>query len=328
MIRRFLEPLAWAGVAVAVFWGLPDRLALVTHLATLALFALSLHVLVGLGGILSLGHAAFFGLGAYTVGLLALQGWTEPLTGLLAAGIIGAVAGLAAGSVLARLRGLPALMVTLGLGLLLHEAALRLPGLTGGEDGLSGLETAPIFGSFAFDLWGKTAYWYALSVLAAAFWCVSRLEAAPFGVSLRALHDNPIRLHALGIGQTARVQTAYGISGVLAGLAGGLLTQTTQFVSVEAFSFHRSADVLVMLILGGVGRRYGALLGPVLYGVLRDVLADWHPTYWGAGLGLALMAVVLLAPQGLLGLRWLRARANPERVETPATTHLHKKTDI
>ncbi|KJV08404.1 ABC transporter permease, partial [Elstera litoralis] len=294
--------------ASAVFWGLPEHLALATHLTILALFALSLHLLVGLAGLLSLGHAAFFGLGAYTAGLLARAGWTEPLTGLVAAAAIGLLAGAAAGAILGRLRGLAALMVTLGLGLLLHEAALRLPGVTGGEDGLSGLDTAPLFGQFSFDLWGKTGYWYALAVLAGAFWLVSRLEAAPFGVSLRALHDNPTRLQALGIAQTARVRTAYALSGALAGLAGGLLTQTTQFVSVEVFSFHRSADLLVMLILGGVGRRYGALLGPVLYGVLREGFAAWHPAYWGAGLGLALMAIVLFAPHGLLGLRLFRPK--------------------
>lgn len=311
-MTRGREPLAWALVAVAVFWGLPEHLALATHLAILALFALSLHLLVGLGGLLSLGHAAFFGLGAYTAGLLALQGWTEPLTGLALAGLVGGLAGTLAGAVLGRLQGLAALMVTLGLGLLLHEAALRLPGLTGGEDGLAGLETAALFGRFSFDLWGRTGYWYAVSLLALAFWGVSRLEAAPFGVSLRAMQDNPIRLQAMGMSRTARVCAAYGVAGMLAGVAGGLLTQTTQFVSVEVFSFHRSADLLVMLILGGVGRRYGALLGPALYGVLREVLAAWHPAFWGAGLGFALMAIVLLAPQGLLALRLIQ-KTRPEQ---------------
>lgn len=303
-MRRWAEPLAWAVAALAIFWGLPDRLALATHISVLALFALSLHVLTGLGGILSLGQAVFFGLGAYTAGKLAQAGWDEPLSGLLAAALVGGGAGGLAGSVLARLRGLPALMVTLGLGLLLHEAALRLPGLTGGEDGLPSLTIAPLFGTFAFDLWGRTAYWYGVALLALGFWGVKRLETAPFGLSLRALHDNPVRMQALGMSIAARVRGAYLIAGALAGVAGGLLTQTTQFVSAEVFSFHRSADILVMLILGGIGRRYGALLGPLLYAILRDFLADWHPAYWGAGLGVALMAIVLLAPKGLLGLRF------------------------
>lgn len=297
------EPIAWAVIAAAVFWGLPEWLALATHVTVLALLTLSLHVLTGLGGILTLGHAAFFGLGAYAVGLAAQAGWTEPVSGLLLAALVGAVAGGGAGVVLARLRGLSALMVTLGLGLLLHEAALRLPGLTGGEDGLAGLTIAPLFGFFPFDLWGRTAYWYALALLALAFWGVTRLEAAPFGVGLRALHDNPTRLAALGASVAVQVRTAYLIAGLLAAVAGGLMVQTVQFVSVEVFSFHRSADLLVMLILGGVGRRYGAILGPLLYGVLREFLSGWHPAYWGAGLGIALMAIVLLAPQGLLGLR-------------------------
>lgn len=302
-MRRWIEPLAWAVAALAIFWGLPDRLALATHINVLALFALSLHVLTGLGGILSLGQAVFFGLGAYTVGTLAQIGWGEPLSGLLAAALVGGSAGGLVGTILARLRGLPALMVTLGLGLLLHEAALRLTGLTGGEDGLSGIVIGPVFGVFAFDLWGRTAYWYGFILLALGFWGVKRLEAAPFGQSLRALHDNPIRMQALGMRIADRVRGAYLIAGAIAGVAGGLLTQTTQFVSAEVFSFHRSADILVMLILGGIGRRYGALLGPLLYALLRDYLADWHPAYWGAGLGIALMAVVLLAPKGLLGLR-------------------------
>lgn len=302
-MRRWIEPLAWAAAALAIFWGLPDRLALATHISVLALFALSLHVLTGLGGILSLGQAVFFGLGAYTVGTLAQMGWGEPLSGLLAAALVGGSAGGLVGTILARLRGLPALMVTLGLGLLLHEAALRLTGLTGGEDGLSGIVIGPVFGVFTFDLWGRTAYWYGFILLALGFWGVKRLEAAPFGQSLRALHDNPIRMQALGMRIADRVRGAYLIAGAIAGVAGGLLTQTTQFVSAEVFSFHRSADILVMLILGGIGRRYGALLGPLLYALLRDYLADWHPAYWGAGLGLILMAVVLLAPKGLLGLR-------------------------
>jgi branched-chain amino acid transport system permease protein len=288
-------------VAVAIPVLAPDHLALAAQVAITGLFALSLDLLVGYAGILSLGHAAFFGIGAYGAGLAAAAGWGEPLTGLLIAGAAAGLAGALASVIVVRLRHLQQIVVTLGIGLVAFEAAGRLPGLTGGDDGLQGISVWPVLGLFPFDLWGRTAYAYALGTLALGFALTTRLVHSPFGLALRGLRDNPRRMVAIGVPAEARLRQAHAMAAILAGVAGGLLTQTTQFVGVDVLSFSRSADVLVMLVLGGPGRRYGGLIGAAVYVVARDQLAAVDPRYWMGGLGIVLVVVVLFAPGGVLG---------------------------
>ncbi|MFD2238073.1 branched-chain amino acid ABC transporter permease [Aureimonas populi] len=316
-----LEVLLWASFALAPLLA-PDHLLLLSQVAVLALFAISLDILIGHAGITSLGHAAFFGIGAYGASLLALNGWEEPLSGLFLSALAAGLAGLAMAPLVVRVHGLAQLMVTLALALLLHEGASRWRAVTGGDDGLAGFMIAPVFGVFEFDLFGVTAYGYALAVTAAGFLLARLIAASPFGFALAGLRQNPQRMAAIGTAGRARLTQAYAISAFLAGLAGALLAQTAQSVALESLSLQRSAEVLVILILGGVGSRYGALIGAVVYVAMRDWLAAMSPQYWMGWLGLVMILVVLLAPKGIVGItRALAARlAGPRRPrgEAPA----------
>ena len=278
----------------------PGYLSLASQIAITALFALSLDLILGYAGIVSLGHAAFFGLGAYGAGLLAKHGWAEPLTGLALAGILSGTVGYATSHVVVRFRHLALIMLTLGFGLLLHEAANSASALTGGVDGLQGFRVPSVLG-FRFDLYGTTAYAYALAVLFACFLITRRIIHSPFGLALRGIRENATRMPAIGAPSRAHLRKAYTLAAVMAGIAGALLTQTTSTVSLEVLSFGRSADVLVILILGGAGRLYGGILGAILYMVARDQFSGANPQYWYFWIGLLLIAVVMFLPNGILG---------------------------
>jgi len=279
----------------------PSYLQLASQVAITALFALSLDLILGYAGIVSLGHAAFFGLGAYAAGILSKHGWGEPLSLLVVAAAIAGAAGYATSFVIARFRHLALIMITLGLGLLLHEAANSASWLTGGADGLQGVRIRPLLETFRFDLYGRTAYAYSLVVLFLAFLVARRLIHSPFGLALRGMRENPVRMPAIGAPGRAHIRKIYTIAAVMAGLAGALLAETTSTVSLEVLSFQRSADVLVILILGGTGRLYGGILGAILYMVARDQFSGVNPQYWYFWIGLLLVVVVMLLPNGILG---------------------------
>ena len=307
--RRKLETRSrWPGLEGA-FWlatlspflFFPSHLQLASQVAIAALFALSLDLLLGYSGIVSLGHAAFFGLGAYTAGLLAKGGWGEPVTGLAAAAAVAGLAGYAASFIVSRVRHLALIMITLGLGLLVHEAANKAHWLTGGADGLQGVRMWPLLGRFRFDLYGYTAYGYSLVVLALAFVVVRRIVNSPFGLSLRGIRENPARMPVLGAPRRSHIRTVCTIAALLAGLAGALLAQTTETVSLATLEFQRSAEVLVILILGGAGRLYGGLIGAVIFLVARDRFSGLNPQYWYFWMGALLVLVVMLLPDGVLG---------------------------
>jgi branched-chain amino acid transport system permease protein len=278
----------------------PDYLSLASQIAITALFALSLDLILGYAGIVSLGHAAFFGVGAYSAGLLAKHYWNEPLTGLLVAAILSGLVGYATGHIVVRFRHLALIMLTLGLGLLLHEAANSASALTGGADGLQGFRVPSVLG-FRFDLYGKVAYAYALAVLFLCFLVSRRIIHSPFGLALRGIRENATRMPAIGAPSRAHLRKAYTIAAVMAGIAGAVLTQTTSTVSLDVLSFGRSADVLVILILGGAGRLYGGILGAIIYMVARDQFSGINPQYWYFWIGLLLVAVVMFLPNGILG---------------------------
>jgi len=302
------EGLFWL-MPVAAFFLLPDYLMLGSQVLITGLFALSLDLILGYAGIVSLGHAAFFGLGAYTSGLLAAHGWGEPLSGLAAAAMVAAAAGWASSFLVVRGGDLTRLMVTLGIGLMLFEAANKAAALTGGVDGLSGVAMGKLFGVFEFDLFGKTAYLYSLAITFGLFLLLRRLASSPFGLSLRGLREGARRMPALGVNVPARLRAVYTLAAAIAGVAGGLLAQTTQFVGMDVLGFPRSAELLVMLVLGGTGRLYGALAGAALFMIAQDLLAGINPVYWQFWIGLLLMAMVLFARGGLMGgLDALRAR--------------------
>jgi branched-chain amino acid transport system permease protein len=300
---RWWEALPWAA-GLAVFFLFPNYLAFGTQVLVTILFALSLDLVLGYAGIVTLGHAAFFGAGAYTVGMLAAHlGWTEPLSGLLAAALVAGLIGLVSGWVLLRTHGLTLLMLTLSTMALLEQAANMFSGWTGGFDGMPGLSFKPILGLFKFDvLFFRTQYLYALAVLFACFVLVRVLVYSPFGRSLTGIRENLLRMHAVGAPVRARQVLAYAISAALAGVAGAVFVQATGYVNLAVLGLERAAGVLIILILGGYGRLYGAFAGAIVYMVLEHTLSKAYPTAWQLGLGLALMAVALYARNGILGL--------------------------
>ncbi|HEV3008063.1 MAG TPA: branched-chain amino acid ABC transporter permease [Burkholderiales bacterium] len=304
---HFREKVRWRPLEIA-FWlctllpfvVTPNYLSLASQIAITALFALSLDLILGYAGIVSLGHAAFFGVGAYTAGLLSKHYLGEPLTGLVLAGIISGLVGYAMSHIIVRFRHLALIMLTLGLGLLLHEAANSASALTGGADGLQGIKVGTLFG-FKFDMFGRTAYAYSLAVLFISFLFARRIIHSPFGLALRGIRENATRMPAIGAPSRAHLRKAYTIAAVMAGIAGALLTHTTSTVSLEVLSFGRSADVLVILILGGAGRLYGGIIGAIIYMVARDQFSGINPQYWYFWIGLLLVAVVMFLPNGILG---------------------------
>ncbi len=299
---RFTECLPWLA-AIAVFFLLPDYLSLGARILTYILFALSLDLILGYAGIVTLGHSAFFGFGAYVAGILSAKlGVTDPLLLLAAAAAMAGALGVATGAVILRTHGLTQLMLTLAIAAVCLEIAHKATPITGGADGLSGVTIAPIFGAFKFDLFGRTAYLWCLTILFASWWLTRRIIYSPFGATLAGIRENRVRMHAIGVPVYRRLLTAYAISAMIAGVAGALLAETNQFVGLNVLGFEPSGELMVMLILGGVGRLYGAFVGPLVYLIAQDFLAKQFPEYWYFGIGLMLVLVVLFARGGILGL--------------------------
>jgi len=297
---RITELIPWI-VAIAVYFVAPTYLPLGSYVLLMIVFALSLDLIVGYGGIVTLGHSAYFGFGAYAAGILAVRFSGDPLLGLAAAALAAGLLGLLTGAVILRTHGLTLLMLTLAITSIVFEVASSATWLTGGSDGLHSVPVQPVLGWFKFDMFGHTAYLYCLGVLAVCWWLVRRVLHSPFGAALVGTRENDARMHAIGAPVYARRLTAYALSCALAGVAGALLTQTTQFAGLSTLGFELSGEVLVMLVLGGVGRLYGAFLGPAVYIVARDYLARQTPEYWYMGIGVLLVIIVLFARGGILG---------------------------
>ena len=308
-----LEIAFWV-IPVVVFFAFPKYLTLGSQILITGLFALSLDLILGYARIISLGQAAFFGLGAYTAGLLAKHGWNEPLSGLVLAALVASLAGLVTSFLVVRGQDLTRLMVTLGIGLMFHEAANQATSITGGVDGLSGVEMGKLFGVFSFGLDGKTAYVYSLGVLFLVFCFARTLMRSPFGLSLRGIREGEKRMPAIGASVPRKLVAVYTVGAGVAGVAGALLAQTTQFVGIDTLGFPRSAELMIMLVLGGTGYLYGALIGAAVFMLLQDYLSNLNPVYWQFWLGLLLVVIVLFARGGLMGglialrRRWARVR--------------------
>jgi len=305
---RPLEIAFWL-IPVVCFFLLPNYRVLGSQILITALFAVSLDLILGYAGIVSLGHAAFFGIGAYTAGLLAVHGWHEPLSGLVAAAVLAAIAGYAVSFLVVRGGDLTRLMVTLGIGLMLWEAANKAHSITGGVDGLSGVTIAPILGMFAFDIGGRTAYVYALVVVFIVFVVVRRVVNSPFGLSLRGIREGGKRMPAIGAPVARRLRMIFTLAAAVAGIAGALLAQTTQFVGIDTLGFPRSAELMIMLVMGGTGRLYGGIVGAAVFMIAQDYLSGIDPVYWQFWIGFFLVIIVLFAHGGILGgLEALRVR--------------------
>ena len=284
----------WLAALASVFL-LKDRYLILTEIAWLGLFALSLDLILGYAGIISLGHAAFFGLGSYAAALFAKHGLiTEPVLALVASGLVASVLGFATSFLVLRGSDLTRLMVTLGVALIMREIANQVPDLTGGADGLQGVIIAPILGMFQFDIFGQVGYIYCLIVLFLLFVLARRIIYSPFGLSLRAVKGNPLRSASIGISVNARLVAIYTLAAFYAGVAGALLAQTTAFASLDVFSFERSADLLLVLIIGGTGYLYGGLIGAVIFKLMQDWIANLTPQYWQFWIGLVLVLIVLI----------------------------------
>ncbi len=298
---RWPEALPWL-IAVACYFLFPDRMAFGNQVLIMVMFALSLDLILGYAGIVTLGHAAFFGIGAYVAALITLQlGWDEPISGLLVSGVVAGLAGIAAGWFVLRYRGLTLLMLTIAFAAMLQESGNLRSDITGGYDGLPGLMYKPLLGHFQYDLYGHVNYIYVLVVLAIVFYFVRRIVYSPFGQALTGIRENVRRMHAIGSPVHRRLVTIYAISAAIAGVAGALFTQTNAYVTLTVFDFDNSAKVMVMLILGGTGRLYGAFIGAVVYMFMEDYFSKLSPTFWQFGIGLMLVLVVLFAKRGLLG---------------------------
>lgn len=298
--ERVIASAFWL-IPVAAFFLVPGYLVLGSQVLIVSIFALSLDLILGYAGIVSLGHAAFFGVGAYTAGILAVKGWGEPVSGLLAGGALAALAGFVVSFLVVRGEDLARLMVTLGIGLLLYEAANRAAFITGGVDGLSGVVMWKLLGVFPFDISGKTAYVYSFVVLVLVFVALRRLVASPFGLSLTGIRENKRRMPAIGAPVQRRLVAAYTIGAAVAGVAGALLAQTTQFVGLDSLGFNRSAELMIMLVLGGTGRLYGAIIGAAVFMIAQDYLSGINPVYWQFWLGLLMVMFVFFARGGILG---------------------------
>ena len=293
------EPLLWL-LAFAAPVLSPSHALIINEIAIVALFAVSLDLILGYTGIVSLGHAAFFGLGGYAAALFAKLVMPDPLVGLAVG--IGAATLLGAACSFTIMRGsdLTRLMVTLGVGLILLELANKLDWLTGGADGLQGVVMGPLLGKFEFDLSGRTAAYYSLTVLLALFLLLRRVVHSPFGATLKAIRDNRLRAMAIGIPVNAKLAVAYTLAAGVAGAAGALMTQTTGFASLDLFEVHRSADVLLILVIGGTGWLYGGVAGAIVFKLLQDALSSITPQYWTFWIGLFLVVLVLVGRERLI----------------------------
>jgi branched-chain amino acid transport system permease protein len=279
---------------------LSSHALIINEIAIVALFAVSLDLILGYTGIVSLGHAAFFGMGAYTAALFAKLVMPDPLVGLLVAVAVATVLGAVCSMTIIRGTDLTRLMVTLGVGLILMELANKLDWLTGGADGLQGVVMGPVLGRFEFDLSGRTAAWYSITVLLILFVLARRVVNSPFGATLKAIRDNRLRAMAIGIPVTQRLAVVYTVAAAIAGAAGALLAQTTGFASLDLFEFHRSADVMLILVIGGTGWLYGGVAGAIVFKLMQDVISAITPQYWTFWIGLFLVVLVMVGRERLL----------------------------
>ena len=293
----------------------PDDLAFLTRLISITLLVLSLDLVTGYCGVATLGQAALFGVAAYAAGNACIAGLANPFLLLIAGMLAGVVTGILSGLLIARFRGLQQLVLSIACGELIAALANKLTPWTGGSDGLSGVTPAPVFGVFHFDLYGRTPYWLSVGTLAIIMAALAAFARSPFSLTCEAIRDDDLRARMIGLAVYPRLVAMYAVSGAVAGAGGALSAITTGVVGLDSVSFERSAEVLVMLVLGGAGRLWGALMGAILFQVFEHYVTTSNPYSWLALVGLMLIAIVVFAPGGLMrGVdlarrRWMRTRA-------------------
>ena len=298
---RITEILYWVAAAL-IFFLFPNDLSFATSVLVSAIFVLSLDLILGFAGIISLGHALFFGFGAYVTGLATFIGWQEPITGALLGGFSAAVLAALTGPIVLRLNGMALIMVTLALNAVAFEAANKLTWLTGGDDGLFGITVSPLFGIFPWTMFSYTAYWYVLGWAFVLFFIARTVIASPFGVAIQGIRENSQRMRLIGTPVLHKLIGVYVMSGFIAGVAGALSAQTTKFVGLAVLSVDTSVGALVMLVLGGVGRLYGGPVGTTVYMIVQHYASEWSPYQWMFVIGALLTSVVMFARGGILGI--------------------------
>ncbi len=277
-----------------------------TQVLIASVFALSLNVLVGYGGLISLGHAAFLGTSAYfTIGLTTRAGM-HPLAAAVCAIALATLLAAAFAPIALRASGLGFLMITLALGQILWGLAYRWVSVTGGDNGLSGFSRPQPFG---IDLSSPRAFYlFALAIAACAFFFIAALVRSPFGAGLRGVRDQPRRLRALGWDTWAIRCFAFVIAGFWGGVSGVMYAYYNQFVSPHVLGLTNSAEALLMVIAGGAGTLLGPIAGAVVVVLLKNV-ASAYVTRWMLLLGVVFVAIVVFVPEGLVpGLSRLRRR--------------------
>lgn len=294
--------LAIIAVGIIGYYLFPNNLALLTRIIAIAFLVLSVDLVTGYCGVATLGHAALFGAGAYAAGIASAHyGISDPLLMTVVGALAGALAGLVSGLIILRAHGLPQLVLSIAVIHLFHEAANKASSWTGGSDGLSGISPNALLGMFEFDLWGRTSYVYGLVLLLVVFILLQILVRSPFGMLARGVREDPVRIAAMGASVQSVLLRMYVISGVVAGIGGALNAISTQVVGLDSLSFTLSAESLVMLVLGGTGSLFGALIGTVVFMWFEDVVSAANPFHWLTMVGALLIAVVLFAPKGLYG---------------------------
>jgi branched-chain amino acid transport system permease protein len=303
VVRPWLPPELVGVTVIAVlgtagFFLFPEDLAFLTRLIGIVFLVLSLDLVTGYCGVATLGQAALFGIGAYAAGNACIAGFTDPFV-LLGVGVAaGALAGLLSGALITRFRGLPQLVISIAFGQLVLALSNKLSSITGGSDGLSGIVPAPVLRTFSFDMYGRTAFVFSVVILAIVFTLLLRFVRSPFGLMCRGIKDDDLRVQMIGAAVYPRLVAMYGVAGAVAGVGGALTAITTGVIGLDSVGFERSAEALVMLVLGGAGNLWGALAGAVLFQVFEHIVSATNPFHWMTMVGLLLILIVIFAPRG------------------------------
>jgi branched-chain amino acid transport system permease protein len=313
--RGLLAAALGAGLlGAAPFFLAPYATTTLTRMLVFALFAASLDLLVGIVGLPSLGHAAYFGAGAYAAGWVAIHGTPAAPVPLLVGAAAGALLAAAAGAVAVRSSGVYFLMLTLALAEVVRQLAQSWEPVTGGSNGLYGIPAVRIGGEPVTNV--ALLYWYVLGWFVVGLLILWSLSASPLGATLRGFRDNEPRMRAVGYRPFPYKLAAFVAAGAVAGLAGGLLAAQQRLVTPEDLGFSTSALALLAVVIGGTGTLWGPCLGAALVILVRD---SFGPSLAGHGplvLGLVFIVVVYLLPRGIAGVRWIGrrpvARGEPE----------------
>jgi branched-chain amino acid transport system permease protein len=272
-----------------------------------AIFAMSLDLLLGYTGLMSFGHAAFFGLGAYTLVLLGSNFDISPWIGLGCGVIVAAAGATVIGFFCVRVSGIPFLMLTLAFSQLLYSGAVKWRGFTGGSDGTSGPGRPSVFGLSLDDT--RTMYYVVLVIFLLSFVALRRLIASPLGHSFVGIKENETRMRAMGYRTREYKLLAFIIGGAFAGLAGGLYAIFNDFISPDALHWSASGDILIMVVLGGAGTLIGPIIGSAAFLLLKYLISA-ESRHWILIIGMVFIACVLFFPRGIYGTAsaWARRR--------------------